>query len=73
MPERLIGIEGIASVAFADGSEAGRLGKIADAGFELVRPDGTVAVVTFAAIDSVEERVVKLTCEPADLPHLLVR
>lgn len=72
MPQRLIGIEGIASVQFADGSAAGKLGRIADAGFELERPDGTVVIVSFAAIDNVENRVVKLTCHPADLPQVLV-
>ena len=72
MPERLIGIEGIASVQFHDGTIAGKLGRIADAGFELIRPDDSVVIVSFAAIDSVENRIVKLTCEPGALAQLLV-
>lgn len=72
MPERLIGIQGIASVVFADGTEAGTLGKISDAGFELVRPDQTVVTVAFSAIEAVESRVVKLTCSQAGLAGKLV-
>jgi hypothetical protein len=71
MPERLIGIEGIASVQFADGTPAGTLGRIADAGFELVRPDGTIVIVSFTAIDDVQNRVVKLTCDSETLPRAI--
>ena len=71
MPQRLIGIEGIASVRFADGEPAGSLGRLADAGFELVRPDGAVVVVLFAAISDVENRVVKLSCDESTLQTML--
>ena len=71
MPHRLIGIEGIASVRFADGKPAGSLGRIADAGFEVVRPDGSVVIVTFEAISRVENRVVKLSCDESTLQTML--
>jgi hypothetical protein len=72
MPQRLIGMQGIATVNFADGAEAGTLGKISDAGFEVVRPDKTTITVAFSAIEAVENRVVILNCSESDLPGQLV-
>ena len=68
MPERLRSVAGTpAEVLFADGSLAGTLGQIADAGFELVRPAGDVVIVPFDAIGQVADGRVLLTQNAADL------